>query len=84
MHQIVIIPSNSQSPTALIYNTKESADANYKTIHEGLNKKDSYIWLSDDYGITLIIPTTSISYALVVDLEKQQELGVNQGVIKKN
>ncbi len=76
MFQLIIVPANSASNSSLFFSTQEKAESAYKNIYDVIKgaKALEVIQQSDEFGITLTIDKANISYALLVDMVRQQDL----------
>ena len=85
MHQIILVPNNSTANAALFYRTREKADLAYQNIHEMMrgSKEATVLTERDDFGVLLAIPIANVSYAILGDIAKQNELRVLQEGLKK-
>lgn len=81
MFQILIIPLHATANTALFFRSKETADIAHKNIHD-MQKgtiPSEILNQTDDFGVTLTIDRANICYAMLIDVEKQQEIGQLMG-----
>lgn len=72
MFQIVIVPNNSASNTALSYKSKINFDIARKNIHERMRSESLMLVQDDDAGQAVEIPVDSIAYVMHIDIAAQQ------------
>ncbi len=83
MHQIMIAPKDSKANIMLSYNSKESCDAAYKNIHDRIRQEDTILTATDDFGYVLDMQVNNLSYALVVDLDNEQEVIIQSALARQ-
>lgn len=74
MYQIMIAPKDSKANIMLSYNSKDSMEGAYKNIHDRIRQEGTLLTAKDDFGYVLDMQVDNISYALIVDLENEQEV----------
>lgn len=74
MYQIIIVPKDTGATACLYYNAWEQAAATQTEIQKRIRAEDGLLNIADDYGFVLSMDVKSLSYALLIDVNKSSKL----------
>ena len=77
MHNLVIVPKDSQNFGVAHFHTAESAISAQQSVQQNIKSNADSITISDDYGTIIDIPAANISYTAVIDVQKKSEASID-------